>query len=299
MSRALLLLRAQQFGAPLVAEAQWATRSLSLWSATVAHHGCHGQHHHLHRQSPLQKPWDALLIVHQRAWRSNASRQRGHGGGGKRGRDGGGEISLPQIMGKLKKAQSANEILGIFANHRALLDPWAHANIVHRLGKHRREWRRLENDPRSVALIKQISEIPKSKFAEQGLSNIVWGLATAGVEAPALFEAVAREAVPRLGEFADQGLAMTAWAFAKAGVESPALFAAARKLRGPRRVARKRVRKSAGSTGKAARAEARTEMAGDTGEAGRDDPADHFPSEPPFSPAFLRKAEAWIKRFFG
>ena len=76
-------------------------------------------------------------------------------------------------------------------------------------------------------------------FNAQDLSITVWAFATAGLRAPALFEALSAEAVRRgLGGFKEQDLSNTAWAFAKSGHEAPALFeaisaeAARRGLRG-------------------------------------------------------------------
>ena len=53
-------------------------------------------------------------------------------------------------------------------------------------------------------------------------------VARARVGAPMLFEALAAEALPRLGEFNEQALTNTAWAFATAGrtAWAPSLFEA-------------------------------------------------------------------------
>jgi hypothetical protein len=63
-----------------------------------------------------------------------------------------------------------------------------------------------------------------SKFSPQNLANTAWAFATASHAAPALLDATAAEAAPRLGEFSSQNLANTAWAFATAGPAAPALF---------------------------------------------------------------------------
>ena len=57
-----------------------------------------------------------------------------------------------------------------------------------------------------------------------GLSNTAWAFATAGHEAPVLFDAVAADAIPKLGEFIPQNLSNTAWAFATAEHAASALF---------------------------------------------------------------------------
>ena len=58
----------------------------------------------------------------------------------------------------------------------------------------------------------------------QALSNTAWAFATAGHKAPALFEAIARQAQGRVGEFVPQALSNTAWAFAVADARCDALF---------------------------------------------------------------------------
>jgi len=65
-----------------------------------------------------------------------------------------------------------------------------------------------------------------NEFNSQDLANTVWAFATAGVEAPQLFEGIAAETGSRLKEFNSQNLANMAWAFATAGVEAPELFEA-------------------------------------------------------------------------
>jgi len=56
-----------------------------------------------------------------------------------------------------------------------------------------------------------------SAFSPQGLSNTVWAFATAGRAAPALLDAIAAEAAPRVGKFNSQELANMAWSYATAG----------------------------------------------------------------------------------
>ena len=63
-------------------------------------------------------------------------------------------------------------------------------------------------------------------FKPQELANTAWAFATAGRDAPALFDAMAAEATRRVRNFKTLGLANTAWAFATAGRDDPALFAA-------------------------------------------------------------------------
>ena len=62
------------------------------------------------------------------------------------------------------------------------------------------------------------------EFSGQSLANTAWAFAKAGHFSPAMFEAIAAVAVPRLDEFKQQELANLAWAFATADVESAVLF---------------------------------------------------------------------------
>ena len=61
-------------------------------------------------------------------------------------------------------------------------------------------------------------------FNPQALANTAWSFAKAGHAAPALFDAIGKEAAGRVGEFNPQELTNTAWSFAKAGHAAPALF---------------------------------------------------------------------------
>ena len=62
-------------------------------------------------------------------------------------------------------------------------------------------------------------------FNPQDLSNTAWAFATAGYEAPALFEVISAEAMRRgLGAFSEQHLSNTAWAFATVGHATPELY---------------------------------------------------------------------------
>jgi hypothetical protein len=63
-----------------------------------------------------------------------------------------------------------------------------------------------------------------SSFKPQALANTAWAFATADYAAPALLDAIAAAAVPRLRDFNPQNLANTAWAFATAGHAAPALL---------------------------------------------------------------------------
>ena len=67
-----------------------------------------------------------------------------------------------------------------------------------------------------------MAAVPRlADLTEQGLSNTVWAYATAGHASPALFDAVAAQAMSRVHRFNPQELANTAWAFATAGHAAP------------------------------------------------------------------------------
>ena len=50
------------------------------------------------------------------------------------------------------------------------------------------------------------------EYKSQNLAKTAWAYATAGHVTPALLEAIATKAAPRVREFNDQNLASTAWA---------------------------------------------------------------------------------------
>ena len=66
-------------------------------------------------------------------------------------------------------------------------------------------------------------------FKPRGIANLLWAYATAGAEAPQLFEAVDNHLQSNPGlldEFKPQGFSNTLWAFAKSSAEAPQLFTA-------------------------------------------------------------------------
>ena len=66
------------------------------------------------------------------------------------------------------------------------------------------------------------------------LANTAWAFATAGHAAPALLDAIAAAAVPRLRDFTPQNLAISAWAFATASHAASALLDAIAVAAAPR-----------------------------------------------------------------
>jgi hypothetical protein len=62
------------------------------------------------------------------------------------------------------------------------------------------------------------------EFESLDLANAAWSFATLGLGGP--FEAIAREALERLGTFDSSSLARLCWAFATAGVVEPELLRA-------------------------------------------------------------------------
>jgi len=61
-------------------------------------------------------------------------------------------------------------------------------------------------------------------FTPQELANAAWAYATAGESHRALFEAIAAEAPKKMATFKPQDLANIVWAFSKTGFEAPTLF---------------------------------------------------------------------------
>merc|ERR1739845_194245 len=60
--------------------------------------------------------------------------------------------------------------------------------------------------------------------SSQDIANTVWAFATLKVPAPKLFDAVAHDALERLGACNSQNLANTDWAFATLNRPAPKLF---------------------------------------------------------------------------
>ena len=118
----------------------------------------------------------------------------------------------------------ADTILALVTDQGPRFDDRNLATAAHRLAK-RDKSRRFRKDPRVAGLAELCTSRIKD-FGPQALANTAWAFATAGVAAPRLFEAIAREAPSRINEFKSQGLANTAWAFATAGVTAPRLFEA-------------------------------------------------------------------------
>ena len=89
-----------------------------------------------------------------------------------------------------------------------------------------RVWEQLA--ARATQLITKPSS-PRDTFYAQQLANTVYAFAKAAHASPALLDAVATEAVPRLSEFKPQELANTMWAYATLGQAAPELFDAVAK----------------------------------------------------------------------
>jgi tagatose-1,6-bisphosphate aldolase len=65
-----------------------------------------------------------------------------------------------------------------------------------------------------------------STFTARDVTHTVWAYATAGVDAPLFFGAVAGHAINFAPKFNSHELANLVWAFASSGVAAPALFEA-------------------------------------------------------------------------
>jgi len=97
------------------------------------------------------------------------------------------------------------------------------AKVTHGLAK---VWSKSGWQPRQAVWVAlaEAASLRVAQFNPQDLAMIAWAFATAGHQAPALFEALAVEAAPRLEEFNPQNLASIAWTFATVGHQAPALF---------------------------------------------------------------------------
>jgi len=101
-------------------------------------------------------------------------------------------------------------------------DAQAVSNTAHAMAKldlRGAAWGYLWKELEKAALARSLSE-----FAPQALSNTAWAFATAGHAAPALFDAIGKEAAGRVRELKPQKLSNMAWAFATAGHAAPSLF---------------------------------------------------------------------------
>ena len=116
------------------------------------------------------------------------------------------------------------------ATHQSLrrLDAKGVATLAHALGRLRlcggsettQPWSELWEGLEEAAL----RCAARQTFTPQGLSNTAWSHAKAGRRAPALFDALAREAERQADGFNSRDHAITAWAFASAAHAAPSLF---------------------------------------------------------------------------
>ncbi|KAH8073547.1 hypothetical protein JL721_2850 [Aureococcus anophagefferens] len=84
--------------------------------------------------------------------------------------------------------------------------------------RRRRDGQELAIRDTSTACLRAIANGARHRadeFKAQELANVAWAFATANLDEPELFAALAASATPRLSRFSAQELANTAWAFAK------------------------------------------------------------------------------------
>ena len=91
------------------------------------------------------------------------------------------------------------------------------SNVAHGLAKCRLVGLDVDVDALFAAVAEAAVREGMGSFKPQELANTAWAYAAAGHRAPALLDALAAAAVPRLHSFKPQDISSTAWAFAKAG----------------------------------------------------------------------------------
>ena len=130
----------------------------------------------------------------------------------------GGQLDANQLSGRISHASGADELLSLFAAHRASLNHILAANLWNKLGKQQIE-----------RLVQRTLDLVSSCRARE-LANVAHGVANCRLQAMVvhpLFVAVAEAAVSGgLAGFNPQDLANTVWAYATAGVAADALYAA-------------------------------------------------------------------------
>ena len=141
----------------------------------------------------------------------------------------GGRSNGAQLLSnKLKQAGSVGELLHLVDAHGDTFTKIHCAATWTYLGKQSRECHRTHHQPG----LKRLLQLTKTRVTECGgreLANVAHGIAKSrvgGADAPALLDAIAAAAAPRLSEFSPQALGNTAWAFATARHDAPALLEA-------------------------------------------------------------------------
>ena len=98
------------------------------------------------------------------------------------------------------------------------------SNVAHGLAKCRLVGLDVDADALFATVAEAAVREGLGSFKPQELGNTAWAFAAAGQRAPALLDALAAAALPRLRGFKPQHLSSTAWAFAKAGHTALVLF---------------------------------------------------------------------------
>ncbi|KAJ1453336.1 hypothetical protein M885DRAFT_619082, partial [Pelagophyceae sp. CCMP2097] len=140
-----------------------------------------------------------------------------------------GKAAAIALNKQLIASETAADILSLFEDKGADFDHVNYATSPHRLGVLSRSFDKSSQPLLQKLVDRATSSIIKDskQWGSRELANTCWGIAKIGnFEAPALFEAVAAEALKKMATFDPQNLANTVWAYATAGVAAPALFEA-------------------------------------------------------------------------
>ncbi|KAJ1450466.1 hypothetical protein M885DRAFT_469458, partial [Pelagophyceae sp. CCMP2097] len=134
------------------------------------------------------------------------------------------------INRQLLRCANASAALTLFRKRGSDFNEVNFATAMHQVGFHHKTIT-LDSKPLVDALVLRatasIANDYADRWAPRGLANAAWAAARIGDPAPALFAAVAGEALLKMGDFNSQAMASMLWAFATAHEPSPLLFAAA------------------------------------------------------------------------
>ena len=184
---------------------QWITKSSSVTDLVTLH----AQHGHDFNDIHLSAAWVALGRLCSDRGSASASK---HGYTRFRSMPLRLQSALKPLMGRSARMALAGSLTG-----REL------ANVIYGVAKSR-----LTDGPTRTGLLDALAAVAIStrlaNLKPQELSNICWAYATAGHEAPALFDALAEEAELQCHLFNPQELSNVGWSFATAEHQAPRLL---------------------------------------------------------------------------
>ena len=137
-------------------------------------------------------------------------------------------INARMLTSMLKQAGSVGLLLHLVDAHGDTFNQIHCSAAWSYLGKQSGECHRTHHQPGLKRLL-QLTETRVTECGGRALANVAHGIAKSrvgGADAPALLDAIAAAAAPRLSEFSPQALGNTAWAFATARHDAPALLEA-------------------------------------------------------------------------